>query len=100
MERLSGRLPVRKPFDGTGIASNAAMEVEMDRDKTRQRHRVTIEESREEADAPDGYEPSASSYTDETGTTDLGVNEPVVPPGLRGAAESCDRDNRGLAPDS
>jgi hypothetical protein len=72
----------------------------MDQDKTRQRHRVTIEESREEAAAPAGYEPSASSYTDDTGTTDLGVNEPVVPPDLRGAAELCDRDNRGLAPDS
>ena len=52
----------------------------------KQRERTTIDEAREQGigEAPDGVELSVPSYADDGGTSDLGVDEPVVPKPLRG----------------
>lgn len=49
----------------------------MSEDEARQAERTTIEEARRRGGAG-GVEPDAPSFADDTGTTDLGVNEPVV----------------------
>lgn len=46
--------------------------------------RVTSDEARRRAGAPPGIEPDAPDYTEDTGTTTLGVNEPRVNPRERG----------------
>ena len=52
----------------------------------RQRQRATKEQARGEGigQPPPGEEPPARDYADETGVTDLGQGEPVVPEPLRG----------------
>lgn len=49
----------------------------MREDEAREAERVTIEEARRRSGAA-GVETDAPSFPDETGTTDLGVEEPVV----------------------
>ncbi len=56
----------------------------MREDEVREAERVTIEEARRRG-AAGGVETDAPSYSDETGTADLGVEEPVVRQGDRGA---------------
>ncbi|MEA2526381.1 MAG: hypothetical protein QOF73_3608 [Thermomicrobiales bacterium] len=50
----------------------------MSEDDAREDERMTIEEARRRGGAGDGIDPDAPSFPDETGTTDLGVNEPAV----------------------
>jgi hypothetical protein len=51
-----------------------------------ERERTTIDEAREQGtgEANDGVELTVPSYADDGGTSDLGVDEPVVPKPLRG----------------
>jgi hypothetical protein len=51
-----------------------------------ERERTTIDDAREQGigEANDGVELTVPSYADDGGTSDLGVDEPVVPKPLRG----------------
>jgi hypothetical protein len=49
----------------------------MREDEAREAERVTTEEARRRSGAA-GVETNAPSFADDTGTADLGVNEPVV----------------------
>jgi hypothetical protein len=58
-----------------------------DQEEIQNRERTTIDEAREEGigKPEEGVELEMPSYTDPGGVSDLGVDEPVVPPGLRGS---------------
>lgn len=60
------------------------------------RERTTIDEARQEGigDAEDGVELNVPSFTDPGGTSDLGVEEPVVPEPLRGESSSERKDSQ------
>ena len=51
-----------------------------DQKETEQRERYTKEEARKDApdSPPRGLETNAPSYTDDTGSTSLGVDEPIA----------------------
>jgi hypothetical protein len=52
--------------------------------KAKHRRLKRPDEPDHQEDDPPGIELPAPSYTDDTGSTDLGVDEPVVPEPLRG----------------
>lgn len=56
------------------------------KDDIQRRERTTIDEARDQGigEAEDGMDVPVPSYADDGGTSDLGVDEPVVPRPLRG----------------
>lgn len=57
-----------------------------DRERIQKRERTTIDEAREQGtgEPEPGIDPAVPSYADPGGVSDLGVDEPVVPPDDRG----------------
>ena len=55
-----------------------------DRDEVAREERASTTDERRAAGAPEGIEPAAPDYADDSGRTDLGVAEPRVEPDQRG----------------